>query len=259
MYKDTRPATSNAETASTPELWALTFAKATRMNAWRTFRHTITREWALIRRHIPLGARVLDAGCGFGEWVSFLHTKGYRAEGLDFSKELVTRLTDTYSHLKWTHGDVTRLPYEDESFDALISWGVIEHDETGPARALAEFGRVLKPGGVAIVTVPTDSIVQRRSANYLYHRTAERQVFFQYFMTADDLASHVRGAGLEVVDAGILPNAVLQLVSPLLAARLHGLSFRAANLVASSLFSRLDRYCVMRYSVARKPGAVEQR
>jgi ubiquinone/menaquinone biosynthesis C-methylase UbiE len=252
VYKDSRSIVSSADTASTPEMWALMFAKATRMNAWRTFRFGLTKEWALIRRHVPPGAAVLDAGCGFGEWVSFLSTKGYRAEGLDFSKELVSRLVETYPALKWTHGDVKSLPYADASFDAVVSWGVIEHDEAGPARALSEFRRVLKAGGVAILTVPVDSPAQRRAAAYLYHRTTERQVFFQYFMTAEELGEQSRTVGFEIVETGVLPNAVLQLVSPRLAARLTGLSFRLANFAVSTLLSRVHRYCVMRYCVVRK-------
>jgi ubiquinone/menaquinone biosynthesis C-methylase UbiE len=223
------------------------------MNAWRRFRFSRTKEWALIQRHVPAGGAVLDAGCGFGEWVSFLSRKGYRPEGVDFSKELIARLSETYPLLRWTHGDVTHLPYADGAFDAVVSWGVIEHDEAGPATALVEFNRVLKPGGVAILTVPIDSPEQRRSADYLYHRTAEQQTFFQYFMTAEDLAGHVRAAGFQVIDAGVLPNAVLQLVSPALSDRLRGLSFRVGNFLVSTFLSRWTRYCVMRYCVAGKP------
>ena len=67
MYKDTRPADPGAETASTPEMWAARFAHSTRMNPWRTFRFSRTKEWSLIRRHAPRGASILDAGCGFGD------------------------------------------------------------------------------------------------------------------------------------------------------------------------------------------------
>lgn len=252
MYRDVRPADTDPRTASTPESWARTFAAATRMNRWRMLRFTRTREWALIRRHVPRGARVLEAGCGFGEWVTFLSRKGYRAEGLDYSAALVDRLRDTYPDLRWTQGDVRALPYEDKSFDAVVSWGVIEHDEAGPAGALEEFHRVLEPGGVAIVTVPVDSAAQRRSAEYLYYGGERPQTFFQYFMTKEELHEQVRAAGFQVVEEAVLPNAVLQLVSPPLAARLNGLAFRAANFAVSTLMSSMPQYCVMRYAVAVK-------
>jgi ubiquinone/menaquinone biosynthesis C-methylase UbiE len=253
MYKDSRPLQSDSVTASTPDMWAQTFAASTRMNAWRTLRFSRTKEWALIRRHVPARGAVLDAGCGFGEWVCFLGQQGYRAEGLDFSSDLISRLRATYPQLTWQNGDVRRMPYPDDTFDTVISWGVIEHDEAGPAEALSEFMRVLKPGGIVIVTVPLDSAAQRRAADYLYRGGALPQVFFQYFMTAEELSSHVTAAGFGLIEQGVLPNAVLQLVSPRLAARLKGLSFRLANLWVSTFLSWLPRYCVMRYCVATKP------
>ena len=253
MYRDVRPVNESSVTASTPELWAKTFAASTRMNVWKMFRLSATKEWRLIRRYVPRGARVLDAGCGFGEWVAFLKSRGYAAEGLDFSPQLVRRLRATYPDLKWTDGDIRHMPYDSDLFDSIISWGVIEHDEAGPAKALREFWRVLKPGGVAIVTVPVDSEMQRYSAKYLYYRQADGNAFFQYFMTVDELAEHLQSSGFQVIDSAVLPGTVLQAVSPLLAARLHGVPFRTANLVASVFFARVHRYSVMTYCVGQKP------
>lgn len=48
--------------------------------------------------------------------------------------------------------DVTRLPFESASFDAVVSDQVLEHVEPSPRTALAETARVLRPGGVAVVT-----------------------------------------------------------------------------------------------------------
>jgi ubiquinone/menaquinone biosynthesis C-methylase UbiE len=231
-------------------MWAHMFAASRRMNRWQTHRFSRSKEWSLIQRNVISGGRVLDAGCGFGEWVCFLRGKGYLAQGLDFSATLIARLQGTYPHFDWQHGDVRHMPYADATFDAVISWGVIEHDECGPAEALREFRRVLKPGGIMIITVPIDSPAQRHAADYLYHRGSDRQAFFQYFMTAEELTSHVSDAGFQIIDEGVLPNTVLQLASPRLAARLRGLSFRLANFVVSTCLSWMTRYCVMRYSVA---------
>jgi ubiquinone/menaquinone biosynthesis C-methylase UbiE len=244
---------SDADTASTPEMWARNFAGSTRMNGWRTFRFGLTREWALIRRHVPAGAAVLDAGCGFGEWVAFLDGKGYRAEGLDYSSELVGRLRRTYPDLSWKNGDIRHLPYHDGVFDAVVSWGVIEHDEAGPQAALREFWRILKPGGVTIVTVPADSPARRRAAEYQFPRTMPGHVFFQYFMTAEDLSAHLRDAGFETIEAAVLPSAIPEIVFPRVAARLRGSPRRVANFVVSTCLSWIPRYCMMRYAVAIKP------
>ena len=51
-------------------------------------------------------------------------------------------------------GDILDLKYPDAHFDAYISQGVIEHFEEGPQQALNEAWRVLKPDGLAFITVP---------------------------------------------------------------------------------------------------------
>jgi SAM-dependent methyltransferase len=236
-------------------MWGHNFAASTRMNPWREFRLGLTKEWALIRKHVPQGGTLLDAGCGFGEWVSFLNSRGYRAEGLDYSEDLVRRLRASYPQLTWTSGDIRHMPYPDAAFDAVISWGVIEHDEAGPLGALREFDRVLAPGGITIVTVPTDSRENRRAAEHQFPRTLPGHTFFQYFMSEGELAATVGDAGLEVVESGILPSASLHLLAPGLATRLNGLPFRLVDTVVHGSLSWLSRYCVMRYCVASKPRA----
>jgi SAM-dependent methyltransferase len=252
MYRDTRPAADCAATASTPESWAAAFAHSTRMNRWKALRLASTKEWRLIAQYIPRGSRILDAGCGFGEWVTFLNARGYRAEGIDFSSELVGRLCRAYPAGEWAQGDIRRMPYPAGKFDAVISWGVIEHDEEGPAAALRELHRVLRPGGVVVVTVPVDSPAQRRSADVLHRPPGSPQAFFQYCMSEDELRQHVADAGLAVLESGTLPGAVLNLVFPRIARRTSGRVYRLANFAVFLLFSWMKRYRVMRYCVASK-------
>jgi ubiquinone/menaquinone biosynthesis C-methylase UbiE len=213
----------------------------------------MSAEWSLIKRYVPKGSRVLDAGCGAGMWVQFLREKGYAVEGLDFSSELVERLRRTYPDTQWTEGDIRRMPFADASFDAVFSWGVVEHDEAGPAAALREFFRILKPGGVAVVTVPLNTAAQRRSSEVLHRRPGSAHAFFQYMMSVDELADELRGAGFDVIAADPLRGTVLQMVAPRLASRLRGLPFAIANLLASILFGWMHSFSVMTYCVARRP------
>ncbi len=183
----------------------------------------MTAEWSLIKRYVANGVAMLDAGCGYGSWVEFLREKGYAAEGLDFSPALLERLRASYPNTQWTEGDIFR---------------------------------VLKAGGVAIVTVPLDTSAQRRSAEILHHRPGSAHAFFQYLMTIDELTTELKNSGFEVIEAAPLRGTALQIVAPRLAARLHGLPFRVVNLLASILFGRVPGYSVMTYCVARKPPLV---
>ncbi len=254
MHRFEMPVRAGATTASTPEQWAKNFAASTRTNAWKRLRLRLSREAGLIRRTVPAGSRILDAGCGFGEWVTYLRGAGYDAKGCDYSPELVRRLRETYPDIEWTQADIRALPYDSASFDAIISWGVIEHDEAGPAAALEEFRRVLRPGGTAIVTVPIDTAHARRSGEVLYRVPGSEHAFFQYLMSEEELREKGRRAGFEVLASGTLPQAHINYVVPRLARRLPPLAGRAANFLAVLLLSWMQRYRVMAYAVLRKPS-----
>jgi SAM-dependent methyltransferase len=253
MFKQQMPVEGPETTASTPEHWAATFAQSSVMTARR--RHQMKRsvEWTLVSRHIRPGSSVLDAGCGFGEWIDVLNDAGYEAAGLDYSKELIARLQTAYPRSRWIHGDIRHIPVDNAAFDAIVTWGVIEHDEAGPAAALREFARVLRPGGVLIASVPLDSPSQRRASTKLFPESP-RGVFFQYAMTAEELASECRRAGFDIVETGTIPGAALALMAPraFLWSREHGrlgsLVSRAGGFVAA----KFRAFHLMTYVVARK-------
>lgn len=250
MYKELRQAFT--ETASTPESWAKNFAHSTVMTKRRAVRMRRQASWALVKRVFPAGSLILDAGCGFGEWIYLLESGGYRGVGLDYSTELIRRLKEAYPGSTWIEGDIRSIPLPDESVDGIISWGVIEHDEAGPAAALREFHRLVKPGGSIIVTVPHDSERLRTSSRRQFPPTGSMK-FFQYFMTEKELADYVAGAGFVPMETAGLREASFALVSPVLYCRLRGLSFRVANRLASTLFRPFRRYHLMLYCIARKP------
>jgi SAM-dependent methyltransferase len=250
MYKELRQAFT--ETASTPEAWAKNFAQSKVMTTRRAARVRRQASWALVKRVFPAGSLILDAGCGFGEWVYLLESGGYRAVGLDYSAELIRRLEEAYPGSTWIEGDIRSIPLPDDSVDGIISWGVIEHDEAGPVAALREFHRIVKPGGSIVVTVPHDSELLRTSSRRQFP-PVDSMKFFQYFMSERELADYVAEAGFVPVETAGLREASFALVSPRLYCRLRGLPFRVANRLASTLFSPFRRYHLMLYCIAKKP------
>ena len=108
---------------------------------------------ALHRRPGAPGA-LLDAGCGTGGLLRRLAGKSTRAlVGLDFNPEAARR-AGAKSGALTTGGDANRLPFADASFGALVSLDVLCHRALDPAAALAEFHRVLKPGGALVLNLP---------------------------------------------------------------------------------------------------------
>ena len=105
--------------------------------------------------------KIIDAGCGFAKWVIYLHRRGYDIVGIDNNELALSKLKEFDSTLQVEEGDILNIKYPDNSFDAYISMGVIEHFEEGPHAPLKEAYRVLKPGGLVFVSVPTVNIIRR--------------------------------------------------------------------------------------------------
>jgi SAM-dependent methyltransferase len=96
---------------------------------------------------------VLDVGTSTGTNLRLLRELGFqRVTGLDMSEDAI-RFCSAKGLGSVRLGDVTRMPFEDQSFSLVLATDIIEHvDDDGAA--IAEIHRVLKPGGCALVSVP---------------------------------------------------------------------------------------------------------
>ena len=117
---------------------------------------------------LPAGAKLLDAPCGPGTLTEALGAAGLDCWGADVDPEAQGRLGD-----KFRLADLTAtLPWADESFDAVICVEGIEHLENRFA-FLREVRRLLRPGGILLVTTP-NTVSLRSRVRFLgsgfYHR-----------------------------------------------------------------------------------------
>lgn len=93
-------------------------------------------------------SRVLDLGCGSGRWTKYMADKAGRIEAVDPS-EAVFSAASTYGNLKnvrFSQAGVDNIPFPDNSFDFIISLGVLHHI-TDTQMALNSVMKKLKPGG----------------------------------------------------------------------------------------------------------------
>lgn len=114
----------------------------------------------LFLNYLPKEGKIVDAGCGFGKWVMYLHRRGYDIRGIDNNELAVSKLKEFDPLIRVELGDILNMNCADGSFDAYISMGVIEHFEEGPQTALREAYRVLKSGGLVFVSVPTMNVLR---------------------------------------------------------------------------------------------------
>jgi SAM-dependent methyltransferase len=121
-------------------------------------RYSLTPRFrAIIPNHQPM----LEAGCGAGHWVAWAVENGWDAIGIDWSAALIERARAEIPGGEFLVGDLRAIPLESDSVGSLISLGAIEHCVEGPEAALSEFRRVLRRGGMAVVTVPYLSSLRR--------------------------------------------------------------------------------------------------
>ena len=115
--------------------------------------------------HLRAGLRVLDVACGTGVVAVTAARQGGRVTGLDLTPALLERARDNSRiagvEVDWREGDVEKLPFDDSSFDVVLSqFGHIFAPR--PDVAAAEMLRVLKPAGtIAFSTWPPELFVGR--------------------------------------------------------------------------------------------------
>lgn len=161
-------------------------------------------EYRLMAPHLskfPKGARILDGGCGLGDWVMALSRMGYDAVGMDLSRRTVEQLQGRFPGVTFIAGDIRATEFVSDSFDAYFSWGVFEHFESGPQGCLREAWRILKPGGMLFISVPLDNLRHALlgSLGKLKPADAGSSRFYQYRFTRGELAKEINMAGFDLV------------------------------------------------------------
>jgi ubiquinone/menaquinone biosynthesis C-methylase UbiE len=142
-------------------------------------------------------ASVLDAGCGSGRDTNYLTEQGYQTTGLDISHGLLAEATKRFPDSTFIEGNLLDLPFANETFDGVWSHASLVHLETenDVRRALAEFSRVMKPGGVLHLLVKAQSGESKTAV--VSDSLSGHDRFFQYF-TVEEVQQLLNEAGFSV-------------------------------------------------------------
>lgn len=99
----------------------------------------------------PIG-KLLDVGCGGGRLLNRMKKRGWQVEGTDFDAHATEKVTARYG-IKTHVGDLTQCNLATNSFDVICMSQTIEH-LYDPKSTLKESLRILKPGGLLVMTTP---------------------------------------------------------------------------------------------------------
>jgi SAM-dependent methyltransferase len=196
------------------------------------------------------GLRLLELGCGRGEFAAFLASRGARVVGLDLSRDLTAasrELADVHGvACQFLQADMVRLPFGDGVFDAAVGVAVLHHlSEPDARRAIEEAIRVVHAGGKVLFCEPVENsrlfdlcqnlIPVGRRGNPSYRPSIlSRKAWKEYLRTLDDRPMTTR----EFVVAG--GSGTMVTVSP------YGLTRRLARLPVGRrwvrFLERADRF-----------------
>ena len=121
-----------------------------------------------LAERLPDDGRVLDAGCGGGVPGARRLVETHEVVGVDFSTEQVHRARENVPRARFVQGDMSSLAFDANTFDgvcALFSLIHVPLDEH--PRVVREFHRVLRPGGMALLTVGGDEGWEGTNPNWL--------------------------------------------------------------------------------------------
>ncbi len=120
---------------------------------WFRGRETLIEK--IVQEKLSPSAKVIDFGCGTGRIVEKLAEKQFQAVGLDLRKEGLIELKKRRPDLLLVQANAEAVPFLDSSFDAALLLDLLEHVDD--KAVLKEACRLVRPGGLILLTVPAHS------------------------------------------------------------------------------------------------------
>ena len=130
-----------------------------------------------IQKHVKKG-KVLDIGCATGFFLEAAKNLGYEPFGIELSEYSSTLAKNKFGASAIFHGKLEDCDFKAETFDVITMFDLIEHVRV-PSETLAHAARLLKPGGIIMITTPDNKSVSNKLMGKKW--THYKKEHFYYF------------------------------------------------------------------------------
>jgi len=134
---------------------------------WQPIREDMIKKYCI-------GKKVLDLGSGTGFYIGQIKKNANEVIGLDVSERMLDYAQKKYPGIKFMKADAHKLPFAPKSMEVVFSMGLFEYIDRKVV--IKEIYRVLKFGGIAIISVPNRHSLSRMSVRLFHKLTGEKYI-----------------------------------------------------------------------------------
>lgn len=149
-------------------------------------------------------AKMIEAGCGRGRIVYYIHHCGYKnIYGVDNAEKTVATTNRIFPDLKVSVQDISKTDFSDGFFNIYFSFGVIEHYYNGYDIIIREAERILAHGGFAIISFPYMSPLRKFKAKFGLYQSGSlsSENFYQFALCKEEVIEKLKNLNLFLVES----------------------------------------------------------
>jgi ubiquinone/menaquinone biosynthesis C-methylase UbiE len=167
----------------------------------------------IILSHLKPSMKVIEVGAGYGRFIKILQESGIKnVSGIEINEKLIDM--GKKIKIKIEKADIRNLPYKNNSMDAYIDMGVLEHFSIEDQKSIIkEANRVLKKEGLAFINVPVINNIRKIIYPLMYIKNKIKKIrgapFYQYIYTKNEICSLIENYNFKVARTKIIGPRIL--------------------------------------------------